>query len=264
MKKRVGEKVLAPIHANVGLRAAYRRRLDALIEQMHCSIIYWLRAAYKATPPEMAMDATSASQMRIAINKLTRQWNRNFDEGAKELAAYFALKASKRPDAALRAILKKAGWTVRFQMTPAMKDILKATVAENTSLIKSIPSQYLTQVQGIVMRSVTAGRDLSTMTQELQKQYGVTKRRAAFISRDQNNKATAAFTRARQQELGIEYAIWQHSAGGKEPRPSHVRQSGKRYKISEGWLDPAINKYIWPGTEPNCRCVSKVIIKGFT
>ena len=95
-----------------------------------------------------------------------------------------------------------------------MRDALEATVAENVALIKSIGSQYLTAIEGHVMRSITVGRDLAPLARRLEFQYGVTRRRAALIARDQNNKATAVITRERQNELGIK-AIWLHSAGGK-------------------------------------------------
>jgi len=35
-----------------------------------------------------------------------------------------------------------------------------------------------------------------------------------------------------------------------------------RYNIATGWFDPDARKYIWPGTEINCRCVSKAVIPG--
>jgi SPP1 gp7 family putative phage head morphogenesis protein len=151
---------------------------------------------------------------------------------------------------------------VRFKMTEAARDVMSATIAEQVGLIKSIPAEHLTDVQGIVMRGVQVGRDLGTVSRDLQHQFGVTKRRAATIARDQNNKATASITRVRQQELGIIEAEWLHSAGGKQPRPTHVANSGKRYLIADGWLDPALNRRIWPGTEINCRCVSKSVIPG--
>lgn len=144
-----------------------------------------------------------------------------------------------------------------------MRDALEATVAENVSLIKSIGSQYLTAIEGHVMRSVTTGRDLAPLARRLELQYGVTRRRAALIARDQNNKATAVITRERQNELGIK-AIWLHSAGGKEPRPTHVANSGKVYDPKEGWFDPDVGEHIWPGTLINCRCVSKSVIPGLT
>ena len=52
-------------------------------------------------------------------------------------------------------------------MTPAVRDAFNASLAENVGLIKSIPEKYLQQVEGVVMRSYSAGRDLETMVKEL-------------------------------------------------------------------------------------------------
>jgi uncharacterized protein with gpF-like domain len=260
----VNGRVLRPIHPNAGIRASYRRKLDSLIRDMQDSYVYWLRAQFRETPPRMAQDATPANELKTALRKLGKRWQRNFDDAAEKLAEWFAKSAANRSDAALRSILKKGGWTVKFTITPAMRDIIDATVTANVSLIKSIASEYHTEVEGLVMRSVTAGRDLSFLTDELEKRYGITRRRAANIALSQNNLATSALRRARETEMGIEEGLWLHSGGGKHPRPSHVRQSGKRFSIKNGWLDPAINKIIWPATEPGCRCSWRAVVKGFS
>jgi SPP1 gp7 family putative phage head morphogenesis protein len=180
------------------------------------------------------------------------------------MAKYFAKSSASRSDAAMRSILKRGGWTVRFKMTAAMRDVMNATIAENVGLIKSIPEQYHTEVQGLVMRSATAGRDLSTLSDELERRYAITRKRAELVARDQTNKMTANFTRVRQTELGITEAIWLHSGGGKTPRRSHLAKNGKRYDVATGWYDPDVKQYIWPGTLINCRCVSKPIVRGFS
>lgn len=257
------DKAIAAVRPNVGLEAAFRRRLEALLDEMHRSLLYWLRAAYRDNPPRMAEDSP-ATDMAAAMRILSRRWTSRFDQGAKELAGYFAKKMSQRSDAQLKAILKRSGIAVKFQMTPAMKDVLDATIGEQVGLIKSIAAQHLGQVEQLVMSSVQQGRNLKTLTDELQRRYKLTRERAALIARDQNNKATAAMTRARQQELGMKRAIWAHSLGGKHPRPTHIANNGKTYDIAKGWYDPAIKKRIWPGTEINCRCVSRSIVPGFT
>ena len=112
------------------------------------------------------------------------------------------------------------------------------------------------------MRSVTAGRDLGTLAEELQAAHGVSKRRAAHIALDQNNKATSTVTRVRQKELGIKEAVWIHSGAGKHPRPEHVAFNGKKYDVEKGaYLE---GKWTWPGFEINCRCTSRSIIPGFS
>jgi uncharacterized protein with gpF-like domain len=143
---------------------------------------------------------------------------------------------------------------------------LAATVQENVALIRSISSEFHTQVEGMVMRSVTAGRDLSELTRELQHRFGVTRRRAELISRDQNQKATASLRRVRETSLGITEAIWLHSAGGKTQRRTHVKNSGKKFDLNLGWFDPdpKVRKYILPGELINCRCTWKAVVKGFS
>lgn len=228
--------------------------------------VFGAGAKIQPTAVIMAMDATPAAELQRAIDEMTTRWTRRFGEAAPRLARYFATSARNRSDRTLMSILKKGGFTVRFKMTPVMQDVLDATIEENVGLIRSIPQKYLGEVQGMVMRSVQSGRDVGALARELRKTYGVSKRRAALIARDQNNKATAVVTRARYQEIGIEEAIWQHSHGGKEPRRTHLANSGKRYKVSQGWFDPdpKVRRRIWPGELINCRCVPRPVVKGFS
>ena len=165
---------------------------------------------------------------------------------------------AKRMPPELRLALKEAGWTVEFKMTPAVRDAFNASLEENVGLIRSIPEKYLQQVEGTVMRSYSAGRDLETMVKELKQLYPAASHRAELIARDQSNKANAVVNRARQMELGITEAIWMHSHAGKNPRPDHVAANGKRYNIAEGCK--ISGEFIQPGEEINCRCTSRAIL----
>ena len=254
-KRPRGPKVLKPVHPNAGIAARYGRSLTKMVDEMSASFQYFLAAAYRKNEPAiLAMDATPADELQDAVDELAKRWRKRFDTASERLARYFAKDIHRRSDAVLRKILKDGGFTVEFKMTPAMRDIFNATVEQNVQLIKSIPQQYLTDVQGAVMRSVQTGRDLHSLTKELQERHGVTRRRAVLIAKDQNNKATSAMTRARQTEVGITEAVWMHSHGGNEPRPTHLANNGKRYNIAEGWFDPdpRVRKNIWPGELINC------------
>lgn len=261
-----GMKLLKPVKPSIGIEVAYRRALLKMIDEMHKSVNYWIEATYKNNEPKIAVafgsDASPANALRIAMSKLTRQWQSRFDEAAQRMADHFATAAEERSSAALKKILKDSGWSVKFKMTPAQRDIFASTVNQNVALIKSIPQQYLGDVEGLVQRSVQSGRDLQQLTEDLQKRYKVTRNRAELIARDQNNKATSAFERARQQELGITEAIWVHSHAGKVPRPTHVKMDGKKYDVAKGMWDPAVREYIFPGQLINCRCFSRSIIPG--
>jgi uncharacterized protein with gpF-like domain len=259
------QKALRPVRPNEGLRLAYQRKLEALIDEMHKSYVYWIGAAYNANPPDMAQDELSYAALKRVVDALAKRWLKRFSDGAEKLAGYFAQETGKRSDAALKKILKDAGFAVEFKMTAAQRDVLGASISENVALIKSIPQQYHTRVQSVVSQAVTRGYDRGFLTEELQKQFEVTKRRAAFIARDQASKINSALNTARQVEIGFTKAQWIHSGGGKHPRPSHVKAGRDKvvYDLREGWLDPEVKRKIHPGELIGCRCVQKPILEGF-
>lgn len=263
--RRTKKTQLRPVRPNVGIMLAYQKKLDRLITDMQKSVAFHIRAAYRQHPPSMALDdALPTNALKRVIETLKKRWLKQFSDAAPKLAQYFATAVNKRTDASLKKILRDGGFSVRFQQTQAMKDVVKATLEQNVSLIKSIPEQFLKNVEGDVFRSIQRGRDLGGLTKALEKNYGVTHRRAAFIARSQNNLASGAMTAVRFTELGIDTAKWRHSGGGKTKRPSHVANNGKTYKVSTGWYDPTVKKFIVPGELPNCRCVAIPVVPGFS
>lgn len=257
-------KTCRAVPANRGIEAKYRKALQRLIAEMHASVEYWLTAAYRKDPPRMAalveqaQDASPSAKIKKVLDELARRWTDRFNDYAPKLAEAYLKGMFKASDSAFRQALKEAGWAVDFKMTPAVRDAFNASLEENVGLIRSIPEKYLQQVEGTVMRSYSAGRDLAAMVKELKQLYPAASHRAELIARDQSNKANAVVNRARQMELGITEAIWQHSHAGKNPRPDHVAANGKRYKIAEGCK--ISGEFIQPGEEINCRCTSRPIL----
>jgi uncharacterized protein with gpF-like domain len=266
--------VLRPVRANAGIEVAYKKQLDRWIDAMHKSLVWWISAQYRANPPpslaqdagfESFRDGSPANAMRRAIHRMSRRWMKAFDKGADDLAKYFVDKAAGATDVQLRDILKKAGFTVQFKTTAEVNNAMQAAIGENVGLIKSIASEHLTQVEGLTMRHMQTGRDIGALTKDLTERYDITKKRAAFIARDQANKMTAVINRTRQNELGITQARWKHSGAGKHPRISHLaagRDNGGKgmlYDVAKGLID---GEYIWPGQLPNCRCTSQSVIPG--
>lgn len=256
---------IAAIHANRGVEAWYRDKLQALLARCNASLLVHVAAAWKQAPPltGFAGDApTSSVLLQRALAKWGGLWVRKFNRLSLDLSRTFARKSFGITEAAMRAKLKDAGFTVEFKPTPHSVETYHAVVAENVGLIKSIPQQYLDDVKGAVWRSVMQGADLDELSRGIRESYGVSHRRAALIARDQNNKAKAVIENTRRVELGIVEAIWQHSHGGKQPRPTHVRMDGKRFKISAGMYDSDEGRSVWPGELINCRCTSSAIIPG--
>lgn len=255
-------KTARAVTPNLGVERAYKRAMEKLIDEMSNSFEYWLAAAYKANPPrmEVAMDALPSAELSKKVRDLGKRWIKKFDDMAAAIAQKFTESGRKATDSSFQQALKDAGFAVEFKVTPVMRDAMNATIAENVSLIRSIPREYSLEVEGIIMRGYTAGRDLKTITDELQNRYGITRRRAITISRDQSNKLNATVTQARRVELGLFEAEWVHSHAGKVPRPSHVK-AGKdkaKFDVRKGLL--LDGQWLLPGQAINCRCSSRTIL----
>jgi len=78
MRLRRNEKVLPPVHPNVGIYSLYRKKLRALIEEMSRSYEHWMHAAYKANEPAISQAADSirrswaVEQVDVVITKPAR------------------------------------------------------------------------------------------------------------------------------------------------------------------------------------------------
>ena len=258
-------KTARPVRANAGVEAWYRNQLEDCITAMHESMVLHIRAAYKRTPPTIGFaqdDVDPTVALQRTMKKWGDHWRKKLDGMSRDLAARFAKKNFRISQTAMKASFREAGFTVKFKPSKGSVSAYRAVLAENVNLIKSIPDQYLKDVESSVWQSVMRGGDLHTLSRTLQKVHGVTSRRAAFIARDQNFKAKAIIENERRKELGITEAIWQHSSAGKVPRPTHVAMNGCRFKLAKGMYDSAVEKNVFPGTEPNCRCSSSAIIPG--
>ena len=270
LRKRLPRKkepvTLAAIHANRGVEAWYRDQLQALVKECSDEAVREIRATWHAAPPSsgLASDASPTERLQKTLTKFGDKWQARFNKLSDTMARRFARKNFATTEAAFMGALTQAGFAVKFKPNPASLEAYSAVVGENVNLIRNLGRETLDDIQGRVWQSVRAGHDMGQLSTELHNVFGMNWRRAALIARDQNNKAKAVIESQRRKELGIKEAIWQHSGGGVTPRPTHVEAGRKkvRFDISTGWYDPAVGKYIWPGTEINCRCVSKAVIPG--
>jgi SPP1 gp7 family putative phage head morphogenesis protein len=263
-------RTIRAVHPNAGTEAWYTDQLAQLLQAAHLDLQLTLSLAWNQTPPlaakdrALALDATRSPTVNLRNTLATwgRKWSARFDRMSVKIAHGFARRNFQMTENSMRDALKTAGFTVKFAPTRGMREAYRAVLAENVGLIKSIQSQYLTAVQSHVWQSVQRGSDMATLSRKLQDEYGVSNRRAALISRDQNAKAKATIENTRRDELGIRQAIWQHSSAGKEPRPSHIAMHGQVFNIREGLYDDDEGEWVLPGQLINCRCTSRAVIPG--
>ena len=258
---------LRAIQPNSGVAGWYREELQDMTRRMATDLQRKLKRCYEPAKNRLALDTVDIALdddpvvvLRRTMAVWGRLWQKRFDDLSKLIAASFAGRTQRYTDAALRRRMREAGFTVRFRPTERQVSAYRAVVAENVNLIRSIPQQFLKDVRSAVWTSVMRGGSMSELSDSIRKKYGITYRRAAFIARDQVAKSKSVMENARRAELGITEAVWQHSGAGKEPRPTHVRMNGKRYKLAEGMYDAAEQQYVQAGELPNCRCTSRAVI----
>lgn len=246
---------LAAIRPNAGVQKRYRARLNALLRECRDEVMAEVERYKDVAAQPVALDAHPLAE---AMTRLMIRWLTRLDDLGEEIALEFVKDSVKHYDGNLKRQLRKAGFTVKLQMTDQTREALQAATGINVGLIRSIPSQYLAQVEKYVYETTSAGFDLATLTDNLQHTYHINRNRAKLIARDQANKANAVIEQARRRELGITKAIWQHSSAAKQPRPSHVKANGKEFDVSKGmYLD---GKWVLPGEEINCGCTSRSVI----
>src|SRR6185437_1982724 len=183
-----------------------------------------------------AMDASITSKARKLMNALTAKFYRLFALRAPDLAKAMVKGADKTSKSTLHESLKQlsGGLSLKTGVVPkGMEDVSKAIIAENVSLIKSIPSQYFKDITGSVMRSITTGNGLQDLIPAISKYTGQTKRRATNIALDQTRKAYNSINKQRMQSLGVKKFKWIHSGGGQHPRQSHMAMSGNIYSFDD-------------------------------
>lgn len=255
------------LNPNAANESRYYGALRAMIERMTDETEKVLGKLYERPVAKQyfAQDDTLSAQAKMVMKKLQDSFQPIFDIAAKPLSERMAGEASKSSASALAGSLKQLSGGLALKtdiLSGELKDILIATVAENVSLIKSIPQEYFTQVQGAIMRSITTGRGEADLVPFLEKQGAITQRRARIIARDQTRKAFSNLNAGRMQRIGIDKYEWLHSAGGQHPRRLHERMSGNIYSLSN---PPVIDEKTGvrgkPGDLINCRCRMVPIIK---
>lgn len=136
---------------------------------------------------------------------------------------------------------------------PYLEPLVKSFTERNVALIKTIPDQYLNQVETTLRTGVEAGKNTATLTKEIQERFNITKNRAKVIARDQVSKFNSSLTKVRQQEAGVSEYIWRTS-GDERVRPSHRTKDGKKFKWSKPPSDTG-----HPGQDYQCLLGTSVL-----
>lgn len=257
---------------NPGIRAAYRRELDALVREMGREAVDAVLAEYdrlewRIAPDAMAEDAkwrSPAVVLKEETDKLLAAWEKRFGNDGSA-AAKKALKDIWRRIRLLRKrTLKEAGITVKIEPSRLTDERFQALLLANEQLIRTIPQQFFASMQSTISNAITSGLDRKAMAEQLYAQFSPPSdkgwsesrwfKHCRFIARDQTSKAVQALAECTDRDLGLTEGIWVHNPGRLSSRLTHIQmgRDKKPFKLTEGKFDPAEGRKVKPGELYNC------------
>ena len=134
--------------------------------------------------------------------------------------------------------------------TEGLEDFMELSISKNVSLIKSLPQEYLRQVEVIVNNRVTSGARFSTISKEIMgTQKSANKKlanRIKTIARNEIQTINSQITLRRSDSLGIKMGIFRTSQD-ERVRPCHAELNGKEYELAKGAWSKSCGRFIQPG-----------------
>ena len=240
----------------------------AIIEQIGLMARQTRREMLKALESggfDHAMDDNPASQARIRLNWLREKWTARFRDLSKMQVDRMIDRTIKNSTVTLGMSLKEVseGFKIDTALSSErLQTVIMASTQEAAQLIKRIPEQYLSDVQGHVMRAITTGSGQADLVPFFTKRYEGDVKWARHVSMDQQRKAYANINQVRLQAMGVQSYIWVHTGGGRYPRKDHIEMNGKEYRYDD---PPIIQKATGargkPGDAIFCRCVAKPVFR---
>lgn len=147
---------------------------------------------------------------------------------------------------------------------------VQSLIDDNARLIKSVSGTMANTIANQIKENAQSGVRASAYAKRLkewnEKEFGeLTEARINLIARTETSKASTALTRARAENLGLNWYIWRTSEDFRV-RSSHKHMDG----VLINWNDPpspeqliniksSLGSY-HAGNAPNCRCYPEPIV----
>lgn len=279
MKKVVEFKPLVP---PVAIERKYAKELRALVLSMtrdYASVV----KIYKDKRHQIVQDDTwGITDLDKRLDALGEKWRVRFEEYAKENSPKVVNQVLKQSNLQIKEILKDWFAEKRFMLFDSyipvpMRQVMRASIEYNVSLIKSLHAQYAERVRGAVYRAVAGGGTLKDLKRELVKYAGMEERRAKLVAGDQVRKCFTSLNAKRLTDLGITKMKWVYTYASKEPRDYHMRKWDGKSGIKDGHpnglngfifdisrppvIDEKTGKHGYPNELPFCRCRMSPVIE---
>jgi SPP1 gp7 family putative phage head morphogenesis protein len=192
---------------------------------------------------------------------------------AQESAKFIGLEIAAFNQVQYNKIIKSVLGIDIFLEEPYLIPQLELFANQNNQLIANMTEQELERVSGYVQRAIQDGSSFESVVINIEKSFGITRRHAKLIARDQTSKLNGSLTKLRQQEVGIKTYRWQTSED-ERVRATHRPLNGKicRWDDPTVYLNEETGKWenrskiggtnVSPSVDVQCRCIPIPIIEG--
>ncbi len=155
---------------------------------------------------------------------------------------------------------------------PWLQQEVNTFVSENASLIKTLPTESLADIEQMVFRDAKRQLSPQQIAAKIEDIFETTESRARLIARDQVSKFNGRLSQVRQKQIGITRYVWQTSEDGRVRNlgntggySDHARLNGKIFD----WDNPPVTVFRGkragetnhPAEDIQCRCHALPVIE---
>lgn len=254
-----------PLIVSAGIAEDYAKKVKSLQRLMYLDLLKGLSQLQQVYGQDddnwdFPENGSLIVQFRRFIKRMYERYNPLFAVLSNKVTKRMVERINRHSASTLRMSLREIAPKMAIKtdfMTGDLKDLVQGITEENVNLIRTIPQNYLSDVQKVVTASITNGKGLADLKPFLKRYYESNQRKAELTALDQTRKAYNNINAERMKRLGVKKFKWIHSGGGREPRQLHVGMNGNIYEFDEPpYIGDMYGEKVYglPGHLPNCRC----------
>lgn len=205
-------------------------------------------------------DPGSVSQIAEAL----RVYARIITPWARNTATRVLADIAERDAQAWQEHSRQLGVALRTEIAMAPTgDLMRSLLAEQVSLITSIPLDAAIRVQKLALEGLTEGSRGQDIRDMILASGEVSKSHATLIARTETARVSSLLTQARAEHIGSEGYIWR-TAHDADVRELHVELEGKFIYWNAPPVAGSSGERAHAGQIYNCRCWAEVILPALT
>ena len=192
------------------------------------------------------------------IEQLLQRYAEALTPWAERTAAEMLTEVNRRDESAWMQNAADLSRALRQEIRTAPTGAtMQALMAEQVTLIKSIPLDAAQRVHKLTIEGIEDSTRASEISKAIQASGDVAKSRADLIARTEVARTASTLTEARALHVGSPGYFWRTSGDG-DVRESHREMEGKFV----AWNDPPTLDGMkgHAGQFPNCRCYPEPVI----